>query len=99
MFNNKNKVRTEYCFTPSSRLCNLNNKLVDTPPLSSPLGEEEQLQKKYSCGFTLAEVLITLVIIGVIAALTLPSLINKTNNQETVSKLKKLIQLLHRLQI
>ncbi|MBR6164080.1 type II secretion system protein [bacterium] len=39
--------------------------------------------------FTLAEVLITLVIIGVIAALTVPTLINKTNNQETVSKLKK----------
>ena len=39
--------------------------------------------------FTLAEVLITLVIIGVIAAITVPSLINKTNNQETVSRLKK----------
>ena len=39
--------------------------------------------------FTLAEVLITLVIIGVIAAITIPSLINKTNNQETVSRLKK----------
>jgi len=40
-------------------------------------------------GFTLAEILITLVIIGVIAAITVPSLINKTNNQEYVSKLKK----------
>ena len=40
-------------------------------------------------GFTLAEVLITLVIIGVIAAITVPSLINKTNNQEYVSRLKK----------
>lgn len=39
--------------------------------------------------FTLAEVLITLVIIGIIAAITVPSLINKTNNQETVSKLEK----------
>ncbi|MBR6163408.1 type II secretion system protein [bacterium] len=39
--------------------------------------------------FTLAEVLITLVIIGVIAAITVPSLINKTNNQEYVSRLKK----------
>lgn len=43
----------------------------------------------YKNGFTLAEVLITLVIIGVIAAITVPSLINKTNNQETVSRLKK----------
>lgn len=40
-------------------------------------------------GFTLAEVLITLVIIGIIAAMTIPSLINKTNEQETVSALKK----------
>ena len=40
-------------------------------------------------GFTLAEVLITLVIIGVIAAMTIPTLINKTNNQEYASKLKK----------
>ncbi|MBR6163367.1 type II secretion system protein [bacterium] len=39
--------------------------------------------------FTLAEVLITLVIIGVIAAITVPTLMNKTNNQEYVSRLKK----------
>ncbi len=40
-------------------------------------------------GFTLAEVLITLVIIGVIAAMTIPSLMNKTNEQETVVAVKK----------
>ena len=40
-------------------------------------------------GFTLAEVLITLVIIGVIAALTIPALMNKTNEQETVVAVKK----------
>ena len=40
-------------------------------------------------GFTLAEVLITLVIIGVIAAMTIPTLINKTNNQDIISRLKK----------
>jgi len=33
--------------------------------------------------------LITLVIIGVIAAITVPTLMNKTNNQEYVSRLKK----------
>lgn len=32
--------------------------------------------------FTLAEVLITMVIIGVVAALTVPSLINSTNNEQ-----------------
>jgi len=42
-----------------------------------------------TCAFTLAEVLITLVIIGVIAAITVPTFINKTQNQEYVSKLKK----------
>ena len=40
-------------------------------------------------GFTLAETLITLVIVGVVAALTVPTLMNKTNNQEYVSRLNK----------
>jgi len=42
-------------------------------------------------GFTLAEVLITLVIIGVIAAMTVPSLMQNTNAQEFRSALKKAI--------
>ena len=40
-------------------------------------------------GFTLAEVLITLVIIGIIAAMTVPTLISKYRKQETASRLKK----------
>ena len=49
-------------------------------PCSSPL----------QCrAFTLAEVLITLVIIGVIAALTIPTLINTTQKKEYVAGLKK----------
>ena len=40
-------------------------------------------------GFTLAEVLITLVIIGVIAAMTIPTLMKNTNKQEYVVGLKK----------
>ncbi len=44
-------------------------------------------RSKYA--FTLAEVLITLGIIGVVAAMTLPSLIVKTKEKEAVSKLKK----------
>ena len=39
--------------------------------------------------FTLAEVLITLAIIGVVAALTLPTLIQKQQTKETSSRLKK----------
>jgi prepilin-type N-terminal cleavage/methylation domain-containing protein len=40
-------------------------------------------------GFTLAEVLITLLIIGVVASLVIPSIINDTNKAEYVTKLKK----------
>ncbi len=40
-------------------------------------------------GFTLAETLITLVIIGIVAALTVPNMIIKHQKEETVIKLKK----------
>jgi len=47
------------------------------------------LKNKLHKGFTLAEVLITLGIIGVIAALTIPTLINKTTNKELETAFKK----------
>ena len=47
------------------------------------------LTSKIKKGFTLAEVLITLVVIGVIAALTIPTVVNKYKKQEVASKLKK----------
>ena len=40
-------------------------------------------------GFTLAEVLITLGIIGVVSAITMPALIQKQNEKATVTRLKK----------
>ena len=40
-------------------------------------------------GFTLAEVLITIGIIGIVAAMTLPSIIENHQKQETVSRLRK----------
>ena len=39
--------------------------------------------------FTLAEVLITLGIIGVVAAMTMPTLINNINNKANINKLKR----------
>ena len=43
----------------------------------------------YNYAFTLAEVLITLGIIGIVAAMTLPALIQKNNNQVVEARLKK----------
>lgn len=42
-------------------------------------------------GFTLAEVLITLGVIGVVAALTLPSVVANYQKQKTVSFVKKIL--------
>ena len=46
-------------------------------------------------GFTLAEVLITLAIIGVVAALTIPSVILNTNQTEYKSALKKAVSVVN----
>ena len=40
-------------------------------------------------GFTLAEVLITLGIIGIVASMTLPSIINDYRDKETVTEVRK----------
>ncbi len=52
----------------------------------TPQAGSESVKK---CAFTLAEVLITLGIIGVVAALTIPTLMQKMDERETVSKVKK----------
>lgn len=52
---------------------------------------------KFRNGFSLAETLITLGIIGIIAALTLPTLISKYQEKVLVSLAKKIIQWLQML--
>ena len=56
----------------------------------SPLTTHHSLKRKVA--FTLAEVLITLGIIGVVAALTLPVLVASYQEKVTVTKLKKMYQ-------
>lgn len=51
------------------------------------------MKGKYA--FTLAEVLITLGIIGIIAAMTLPSVVNKYQERVTVTKVKKFYSLIN----
>ena len=46
-------------------------------------------QKNWLEGFTLAEVLITLGVIGIVAAMTLPTVINKHQERVTVARVKK----------
>ena len=45
--------------------------------------------EQFKNGFTLAEVLITLVIVGVVAAMTIPTAINNSKEQELKSQFKK----------
>ena len=56
------------------------------PAYSSTFGYNKNKKSK---GFTLAEVLITLGIIGVVAAITMPTLINNYREKATVNKVKK----------
>jgi len=50
--------------------------------------ENIRIFKIYKNGFTLAEVLITLVIVGVVASLTIPTAIAKYREQQTIQSLK-----------
>lgn len=51
--------------------------------------------KKYTYGFTLAEVLITLAIIGVVAALSIPSVTSNGQQQEFKTGLRKAVSVLN----
>ena len=76
--------------TQSTIARNDNNREGIQNPLSSPLeGEGKCARKSRKVAFTLAEVLITLGIIGVVAVLTLPSIITNYQKKVTVERLKK----------
>ena len=60
---------------------------ISKAEVPSPLIPLRRRGKQYA--FTLAEVLITLVIIGIIAAITVPTLIVKYQKEQTVTRLKK----------
>ena len=69
-----------------------NKKLIKiTKPQNSRITKKSIASSLFSCSaaFTLAEVLITLGIIGVVAAMTLPTVIQKQYENAKVAKLKK----------
>jgi prepilin-type N-terminal cleavage/methylation domain-containing protein len=61
------------------------------------LGEDVRRtgEGKKKAAFTLAEVLITLGIIGIVAAMTIPNLITNYRKKQTVAKLQKVISVLN----
>ncbi len=73
------------------------HKVHSSPVRFAPQGERELCCTPHTsrftskkAAFTLAEVLITLGIIGIVAAMTLPTLVQKKTNSEVEAKLKKI---------
>ena len=77
-------ILNSHCSCESQRFTFQNDMSIVEPFTSHP-----SRFTRRKAAFTLAEVLITLGIIGVVAAMTLPALVNKTNNKELQTQLKK----------
>ena len=91
----KNRFRNEFGMTGvnNNRKELIHDSQLTHCPLSpapSPTGRGEK-----KAGFTLAETLITIGIIGVVAALTIPSLIQENQKRATVTKLQKGISVIN----
>ncbi len=78
-------------------------KLVNPSPQPSPTRGEGVIllsqRERVKHAFTLAEVLITLGIIGIVAALTMPALIQKHQERITVNKVKKFYSIMSQAQL
>jgi len=61
--------------------------------------EDKNMYKNKINGFTLAETLITLVIIGVVAALTVPNMIARHQKEEIATRLKKFYSVINQAAI
>lgn len=59
--------------------------------LGQGVTHEKRVDDNYKIAFTLAEVLITLGIIGIVAAMTFPTLITRNQNKALEASLKKII--------
>ena len=86
-----------WAFSPTMKLCWGRN-----PNLQKAISYASRTATRHVRGdlvpkvaFTLAEVLITLGIIGVVAAMTLPTLMANYQKQETISKLQKVYTILN----
>ena len=75
----------------NKRCANLKRRFI----LSEVATNVNSQQTKVKFGFTLAEVLITLGIIGVVAAMTIPNLIATHQKKQTVVKLQKAISVMN----
>ena len=85
-----NSLNINEITTQSTIARNDNNREGIQNPLSSPLEVEGKCARKSrKIAFTLAEVLITLGIIGVVAGMTLPSVITKYQDKVLINKTKK----------
>ena len=73
------------------------NRQVNRNEQSAKFTTSQNLKKK--CAFTLAELLITITVVGAIAILTLPGLINQYREKVAVIKLQKIYATLNLLRI
>src|SRR5574344_558486 len=69
--------------------CELRAKIQKASSLCPPCGGTRDSGRGVNTAFTLAEVLIVLAIIGIVAALTIPTLMTKIQKHEYVVALKK----------